>query len=270
MFLVGLALALSCRSAKPVRTPRASASQFESEPLVRPPAQPARLTTRVHARYPHDPNAFTQGLVWDRGQLFESTGLIGESSLREVALQTGEVLRRVDNDSRVFAEGLALVGASLMQLTWHNERAMVFDRANFKQTHELRYRGEGWGLCHRGRELVMSDGTESLSFRDDQTFALKRKVRVTRDGAAQRMLNELECVDGKVYANVWQTDDIVRIDPGTGRVDAIIDAKNLLSDAERASADVLNGIAYMAERERFLLTGKRWPHLFEVSFEAQR
>lgn len=263
LLVLGVSLALSCR------TPKAQTSGAAPKPA---PAvvPPARLVVRVHRSYPHDPRAFTQGLVWDRGQLFESTGLIGRSSLREVALETGDVLRRVDNDNRVFAEGLALVGASLVQLTWQDERAMVFERTRFGQTREWRYRGEGWGLCHDGLEFVMSDGSDSLSFRDDQTFALKRRVRVVRGDRPQRMLNELECVDGKVYANVWQTDEIVRIDPRTGNIEAVIDAANLLTVSERASADVLNGIAYVPEHGRFLVTGKLWPRVFEVTFEAPR
>jgi glutamine cyclotransferase len=233
-----------------------------------PNVEPTRLRVRVHASYPHDPRAFTQGLLWHEGRVFESTGLVGESSLREVALETGEVLRRVDNDD-VFAEGLALVGGALVQLTWQQGRAMVFDRAGFTLTREFRYRGEGWGLCHDGHDLVMSDGSEALSYRDAETFALKRKVGVTRAGRPQRMLNELECVNDKVYANVWQTDEIVRINAG-GEIDAIIDASNLLTTAERVRADVLNGIAYMKESGHFLVTGKRWPRMFEVSFETSR
>jgi glutaminyl-peptide cyclotransferase len=225
-----------------------------------------RLTVKVLAVRPHDPTAYTQGLVWDHGTLYESAGLYGRSSLRQVDPQTGEVLRRLDLPPGFFAEGLAEVGDRLIQLTWKEGVAFVYDRRKFERTGEYHYEGEGWGLCDDGRRLVMSDGSERLTFRDRRTFAPLGGVDVHLDGRPARQLNELECVGGAVYANVWMTDQVLRIDPGGGRVTAVIDAGGLLSAAERAGADVLNGIAYDARNKRFLLTGKLWPKLFEVVF----
>lgn len=241
-----------------------------AEPLAT--VVPERLVVRVHARHPHREDAFTQGLVWDEGRLFESTGLEGRSSLREVALETGAVTRIAQSPGDVFAEGLALVGDRLFQITWQDHVAYVFDRDSFTKRAEHRYEGEGWGLCHDGTHLVMSDGSDVLRFRDPDTFAVARSVHVRRLGRPLRMLNELECVGDDVYANVWQTAEIVRIDAATGAVEATIDARALVREVEsaRSGVDVLNGIAHVPERGRFLVTGKLWPTLFEVTFEPER
>jgi glutamine cyclotransferase len=228
-----------------------------------------QLYPRVHARYPHDRRAFTQGLLWAHGRMFESTGLNGRSSLREVDLKSGEVLRRIDNDSSVFAEGLALVDRRLIQLTWREHKAYAWNLADFSQQKEFSYPTEGWGLCYDGHDLFMSDGSATLFVRDAQTFALKKQLTVTRNGEPQPMLNELECVEGKVFANVWQTDEIVRIDAKSGVVDGVIDGANLLGPSERSGVDVLNGIAYVPETGHFLVTGKLWPFVFEVTFEKR-
>lgn len=226
-----------------------------------------RLGARVIRRYPHQRDAFTQGLVWHDGLLYESTGQEGHSSLRLVELETGEVLRRRDDEPSLFGEGLALAGDLLYQLTWQNGRALVFRRDDFAPVREFSYDGEGWGLCHDGTSLVMSDGSERLVFRDPASFAAQRSVRVTLEGNPVTQLNELECVAGAVWANVWQTDTIVRIDPRDGRVTAVVDASGLLTAEERRAANVLNGIAWMPESGHFLLTGKYWPWLFEVVFD---
>lgn len=225
-----------------------------------------QLRVRVVASYPHDRAAYTQGLEWHGGRLYESTGLVGRSTLRRVELETGVVEQRVDLPSELFGEGLTRVGRNFIQLTWQDGRAIVWDAATLRATHEFRYPGEGWGLCHDGERLVMSDGSDRLVFRSPATFEKLGEVQVTLDGQPLRHLNELECVDGEVYANVWQTDHIARIDPRSGRVTAWIDAAGLLTPAERAGAEVLNGIAYVRERDRFLVTGKLWPRLFEVVF----
>jgi glutaminyl-peptide cyclotransferase len=226
---------------------------------------PARRTVEVVTRYPHDPGAFTQGLVYtDDGRLFESTGLEGRSSLREVRLEDGEVLRLRANAADEFAEGLALVEDRLIQLTWKDEVAHVYALDTFDPVDELGYEGEGWGLCYDGDRLVMSDGSAELTFRDPITFDELGSVTVRASGTEVERLNELECVDGKVYANVWQTEQIVEIDPGSGAVTAQIDASGLLTPAERAGTDVLNGIAYDGADDTFLVTGKLWPVLFEV------
>jgi glutamine cyclotransferase len=226
-----------------------------------------RLRTHVIRRYPHQRDAYTQGLVWHDGELYESTGGVGHSSLRLVELETGDVLRRRDNEPSLFAEGLALAGDALYQITWQDGRALVFRRADFAPIREHSYEGEGWGLCHDGTSLVMSDGSDELVFRDPATFAARRAVRVTLEGNPVTRLNELECAEGAVWANVWQEEVLVRIDPRDGRVTAVVDASGLLAAEERGEADnVLNGIAWMPESGHFLVTGKRWPWLFEVDF----
>ncbi len=225
-----------------------------------------KLKVEVLRSYPHDPRAFTQGLVWRDGALYESTGMVGQSSLRRVDLATGAVKQKVDVPAPYFAEGLADVGNRLFQLTWQHGQVFVYDRSTFGRVGEFRYQGEGWGLCHDGKSLVMSNGSDSLTLHSPRTFEVERTVRVTMDGKPLHQLNELECVGTDVYANVWQTDTIVRIDLATGRVTARIDAGGLLSPAERLGVDVLNGIAYDPADQTFLLTGKWWPRLFRVKF----
>ena len=231
------------------------------------PAPAQRLRVQVVQSYAHDRAAFTQGLLIDGGKLFESTGLVGQSTLREVELSTGRVIRKVDVAPPVFAEGLAASGDNLVQLTWQSGKAIVYNKHTFARAGEFTYRGEGWGLCTAGTELVMSDGSSTLTFRRATDFGVIRTVAVTLDGQPLAQLNELECVAGDVYANVWLKDLIVRIDGKTGRVTERIDAPNLLSPIERSSADmVLNGIAYDPADRTFLVTGKLWPKLFRVKF----
>ncbi len=225
-----------------------------------------QLRAQIVQTYPHDPNAFTQGLVLAGGRLFESTGLEGRSSLREVDLATGRVLRKLDVPEPVFAEGLALVGTRLFQITWKHQTAYTYERDTFAKGPSFPYTGEGWGLCHDGQELVMSDGSARLTFRGPETFRATREVVVREGGRPLEQLNELECVGGDVYANVWMTDRIVRIDPKSGAVTASIDASNLLSPAERYGTDVLNGIAHDPATDTFLVTGKLWPKMFRVRF----
>jgi glutamine cyclotransferase len=229
-----------------------------------PPAD--RLRVEVVRSYPHDRAAFTQGLLLDHGKLFESTGLVGQSSLREVEVATGRVIRRVSVPAPIFAEGLAVVGDTLVQLTWQSGRALIYNKHTFTRTGEFSYKGEGWGLCTMGDQLVMSDGSSNLTFRRAQDFTVIRTLGVTLDGQRLEQLNELECVGSDVYANVWMKDVIVRIDSKTGRVTQHIDAPNLLSPMERQGVDVFNGIAYDPADRTFLLTGKYWPRLFRVRF----
>lgn len=225
-----------------------------------------RLRVQVVQSYPHDPGAFTQGLVLEGGRLFESTGLEGRSSLREVDLSTGRVLRRLDVPAPVFAEGLALVGRRLFQITWKHGEAYTYDRDTFTKGPTFSYTGEGWGLCHNGSELVMSDGSARLTFRGPETFRTLRELVVREAGQPVEQLNELECVGPHVYANVWMTDRIVKIDQKTGAVVASIDATGLLPPAERYGTDVLNGIAHDPATDTFLITGKLWPRIFRVRF----
>ena len=227
-------------------------------------AAPVQRYTIVHV-YPHDPDAFTQGLLYDNGYLYESTGLEGHSSLRKVELESGRVLQKVDVPSPYFAEGLAEWHDRLVQLTWVSHIAFVYDRSTFRKAGEFHYSGEGWGLTHDGRNLIMSDGSDTLRYLDPRTFRTVRKLRV-RDGSQPVInLNELEYIKSELFANVWQTDSIARISPETGRVNSWIDFSGLLAAADRTpESDVLNGIAYDAKGDRLFVTGKRWPKLFEV------
>jgi glutamine cyclotransferase len=224
-----------------------------------------RLSLRIVGRWAHDPKAFTQGLVWSADGLYESTGGYGASDLRLVPLAADPAppaLRR-PLAARYFGEGLALVGERLVQLTWRERTAFVYDRSTLRPVAEFSYDTEGWGLCFDGDALIMSDGSDRLFVRDPANFALRRSVRVTLEGRPVAALNELECVGDRAYANRWQTDEILRIDPRSGRVDAVIDARPLSAEVGRG-ADVLNGIAHRPGAATLYLTGKLWPVLFEV------
>lgn len=215
--------------------------------------------------FPHDPEAFTQGLAWAGGSLYESTGLYGASSLRRVDLETGAVLERHDLGEHLFGEGLTVRGEALFLLTWREGTAFVHDRRTLRPRHIFRYRGEGWGLTHDGRRLIMSDGSATLRLRDPETFRLEATLMVHDDGAPVRGLNELEFIRGEIWANVWKSDRIARIDPGTGRVRAWLDLAPLRGVAEQQGpVDVLNGIAWDETGDRVFVTGKRWPVLFEI------
>jgi glutaminyl-peptide cyclotransferase len=225
------------------------------------------LVPEVVRTMPHDTAAFTQGYVLENGRLYESTGNYGESSVREVDPETGQVRRSVAVDDAYFGEGLELVDDRLVLLTWQEETALALDPATFEVVGQYGYEGEGWGLCHLDDRLVMSNGSDELTFRDPDSFAALGSVRVRDQDDPVSNLNELECVEGEVWANVWQTDRIVRIDPASGQVVSNVDASGLLSDAEReGGTDVLNGIAHVDGTDRFLLTGKYWPTVFEVRF----
>ncbi len=216
--------------------------------------------------YPHDPDAFTQGLVYVDGVLYEGTGLNGRSSLRRVDLESGQVLQRRDLAEEYFGEGIAVFGKRIIQLTWRSRVGFVYDRETFALQRQFSYPTEGWGLTHDGKSLIMSDGTATLRWLDPENFAETRSVVVRDQNGPVVNLNELEYIRGEVYANIWQTDRIARIDPQTGRVTGWIDLQGLLSLEERQSsaADVLNGIAYDAANDRLFVTGKLWPKLFEI------
>jgi glutamine cyclotransferase len=214
--------------------------------------------------YPHDPGAFTQGLQYLDGVLYEGTGLNGRSSIRKVKLETGEVLQKRDVPAAYFGEGIVVWHKQLIELTWQSQIAFVYDRDTFNPTGTFRYAGEGWGLTHDGANLIMSDGSASLRVLDPATFAEHRRINVTAGGAPVRNLNELEFVKGEIFANVWQTNYIARVSPASGAVTGWIDLRGLLSADEARQADVLNGIAYDAEHDRLFVTGKLWPKLFEI------
>jgi glutamine cyclotransferase len=228
-------------------------------------AQTPTVRPELVASYPHDPGAFTQGLLVHEGKLYESTGLLGRSSLRRVVTKTGVVEKSIDLAPNVFAEGLALVGDRFFQLTWQNHVAFTYD-LDFVQNGRIDYSGEGWGLCYDGQRLVMSDGSSRLFFRNPTTFAVTGDIEVRNENGPIANLNELECVGSLVYANVWQTNTILRIDPASGDVLHTIDASGLLTQAEAANVDVLNGIAFDPATSHFYVTGKLWPKLFEVRF----
>lgn len=219
---------------------------------------------RVVAEYPHDPNAFTQGLVLDRGELFEGTGLRGESDLRRVDLESGATLQERELAGHLFGEGVTVVGDRIVQLTWTSRTGFVYDRETFAREADFAYETEGWGITHDGEQLIMSDGTPTLTFRDPSTFETTGTVEVLDEGEPVPRLNELEYIEGHVFANVWLTDRIAVIDPATGEVDAWIDLEGLLPEEDRAGADVLNGIAFEPEAGRLFVTGKLWPTLFEI------
>ena len=229
----------------------------QSIPVLRP---------EVLAEVPHDPSAFTQGLELHEGTLYEGTGLEGESQLRVLDPETGEVLRAEPLPGELFGEGIAVAGDRIWQLTWQDGVVLEWDRATLTLRQQLPLDGEGWGLCSDGTRLVRSDGTDRLRFHDPVTFAETGSVPVTIDGKPVTELNELECVDGQVWANVWPSDVLVRIDPASGRVTAAVDAAGLLDPEQRANADaVLNGIAALGNDE-YLLSGKLWPVSFRVRF----
>jgi glutamine cyclotransferase len=223
----------------------------------------------ILAEYPHDPNLYTQGLVYHEGSVLESHGGYGRSGLMRYPLG-GEPTRRLTLDETLFGEGLERIGGTLAQLTWRAGRVLRYDLKSFAPLAEWRLRGEGWGLAFDGEVLWVSNGTHLLTAHDPETFARLRSVAVYRGSSPQTQLNELEWAEGALYANVYETDDIVRIDLATGTVTAVIDAAGLLAPDESIRAEVLNGIAYRADRGTFLLTGKYWPRLFEVRFVPHR
>ena len=220
---------------------------------------------RVVHSYPHDAKAFTQGLVFADGHLYESTGLVGHSSLRMVDVETGRVLQELPVPQPYFAEGLTMRGSTLVQLTWQSHIAFIYDRFSFRELDTAKYTGEGWGLTTDGKALIMSDGTAQLRYLDPQTFRELRRVTVKDHGRPVTYLNELEWVKGEIYANIWYSDRIARISPATGKVLGWIDLAGLLPQNERTDPQaVLNGIAYDAEHDRLFVTGKLWPRLFEI------
>ena len=220
---------------------------------------------RVVKAYPHDSQAFTQGLIYLDGHLYESTGLNGRSTLREVDLESGRVLKEISLPQQYFAEGLTNWGSTLIQLTWKKNVAFVYDRATFRLLKTFHYPWEGWGLTQDGKHLIMSDGSETIHFLDPDTFKQERKIRVTDRGKPVQNLNELEYIHGEIYANVWMSNRIARISPSTGKVLGWIDLSGILPSVEvTGEGAVLNGIAYDAAHNRLFVTGKDWPRLFEI------
>ncbi|HKJ68796.1 MAG TPA: glutaminyl-peptide cyclotransferase, partial [bacterium] len=225
-----------------------------------------RYSYRIVEEYPHDPEAFTQGLVYCDGYLYEGTGRYGESSVRKVELVSGDVVQIHPLESNYFGEGITIFGEKLFQLTWNAGTGFIYDRSDFALLDTFRYPTEGWGLTHNDTHLIMSDGSATLYFLDPETLRITNKVTATYNGSPVHRLNELEYIRGAIYANVYQTEYIVRIDPVTGEVTGWIHLEGLtnLSDRSNSWEAVLNGIAYDAEGDRLFVTGKLWPALYQI------
>jgi glutaminyl-peptide cyclotransferase len=263
LLFVGSSLAVACGASS------SAPPEPQGRPAASAPAGPVveRYGYEIVRSHPHDPAAFTQGLTIADGQLYEGTGLHGQSSLRRVDLSTGAALQRIALEGRYFGEGVAVVGDRIVQLTYQTGVGFVYDRKTFAKQREFTYSGEGWGLTFDGQRLIMSDGSDTLRFWNPETLAEEGRLRVRDGDRAVERINEMEYVDGVIYANIWQEDLIARIDPKTGAVTAWIDMSNLLTATERSrGVDVLNGIAHDPKTGHFLITGKLWPWVFEVKF----
>lgn len=228
-----------------------------------------RLIPIIISKIPHEIPAFTQGLAIDADQLYESTGLYGESSLRQLNISTGKVLQKINLPTDVFGEGLAVFPHQIFQLTWKEKKVLIYGRMPLKLSQTLSYSGEGWGLCRDGKSVWMSNGSPVLVQRDPTTFAILRTLAIKWEGELVNGLNDLECVENELYANVWEKNWIVRIDKQSGDVTGVIDISHLLLPIEKArlkSTDISNGIAFHPIHNTFFLTGKNWPWIFEVKF----
>ncbi len=268
-FKSSLLTACLCISLLAACAPAATITPVAESPTATPPGTPTptahTFTYRVVNVYPHDRGAFTQGLVFENGFLYEGTGLRGRSTLRRVELETGRVLQMRKLPDKLFGEGITIFGERIIQLTWQSGVGSVYDKNNFELLEEFHYPTEGWGITHDGKRLIMSDGTSTLHFLDPETLEEIGRIKVYDEDGPVTRLNELEYVRGEIYANVWQTDRIARIAPDTGEVIGWIELAGLLSPKDRSEpVDVLNGIAYDAENDRLFVTGKLWPRLFEI------
>jgi glutamine cyclotransferase len=249
--------------------PAAAESGTNNSAQAAAPA-PVNYGYRIVATYPHDPRAFTQGLFYLNGHLYESTGQVGQSTIRKVHFEDGRVLQSVPIPPGLFGEGIVNWGNEIISITWQGGNGYRWDLATLRRTGEWRYEGEGWGLTQNGTDIIMSDGTSALRFLDPVTLAERRRITVTRDGAEVTQLNELEWVNGEIFANVWQTPYIVRINPQSGNVTGVIDLTPLANENGDSSDRVLNGIAYDAQRDRLFVTGKLWPRLYEIDLVRAR
>lgn len=256
-------MAFSCTSEE-----RVPGDNRQTQLPAESPASPAILRARfsVEAAYPHDRTAFTQGLVVRGSTFLESTGQNGASSIRIVDIKTGRVRKRTDLDAQYFGEGMTVIGSKAYMLTWMNQKGFVFDVKSLQKIGEFTYAGEGWGLTTDGTKLYMSNGTSSIAVLDPATYRVERLFTVTVDGVALDKLNELEWIDGEIWANVWMQDAIVAINPQTGRVSKIIDLTGILPSTERRpDTDVLNGIAWDSVSRKLYVTGKNWPWVYSIT-----
>ncbi|MDB5191705.1 MAG: glutaminyl-peptide cyclotransferase [Segetibacter sp.] len=229
---------------------------------------PATINYNIVNAFPHDTSSYTQGLIWADNTLIEGTGLVGESKLLKVDLKTGKAQKAQPIDPTVFGEGITILNGKIYQLTWQDHKVYVYDAATFKKLDELSWDREGWGITHNGKDLIISTGDSNLYFVDPETFKIKSQVGVTDNNGPVASLNELEYVDGMVYANLYTSDYIVRIDPASGRIVGKMDLSGLLNKSGKPynpeTTDVLNGIAYDSTKKSFYITGKKWPAVFEV------
>lgn len=234
-------------------------------PLPAGPPKAMVSDVEIVKEYPHDVEAYCQGLIFDNGELLETTGLNGQSTVRRVELATGKVLKKVDLDKRLFGEGATLLDGKLFQVTWKTGEGFVYNAETFEVEKTFHYKGEGWGLTNDGKQLIMSDGSSILRFIDPKTLKIVKRLEVRQQNRPVDKLNELEFVDGEIYANIWYDDEIVRISPTTGKVLGRIDLSGLVAASGRADRDcVLNGIAWDAKDRRLFVTGKLWPKLYEI------
>ena len=258
---VALALALTTPACAQQTAPAAPDSGNATQAAA--PA-PVNYGYRVVATYPHDTRAFTQGLFYLNGHLYESTGQVGQSTIRRVHFEDGRVLQSVPIPPGQFGEGIVNWNDQIISITWQGGTGYRWDLASLRRLGEWQYSGEGWGLTQNGTDIIMSDGTSAIRFLDPATLAERRRITVTRDGAEVTQLNELEWVNGEIFANVWQTPTIVRIDPASGNVTGVIDLTPLAAQNGNDGDSVLNGIAYDRQRDRLFITGKLWPRLYEI------
>lgn len=258
LLLITVSSVISCSDTTQIRDGEPAASKTANQTI---PVYGYKILNK----YPHDTGAFTQGLVFDRGELFEGTGLYGKSSLRRIDLETGKVIKTQEISAAYFGEGITVFGDTIVQLTWQSNIGFVYDKNTFKMLRSFAYTTEGWGITHDGKNLIYSDGTATLYFINPETLTVVSRITVHDNNKPVTRLNELEYIDGQIYANVWQTDRIAIINPGDGKVTAWIDLSGLLqSQSYNQPADVLNGIAYEREKRRLFVTGKLWPWLFEI------
>ncbi len=229
-----------------------------------------KIDYRVINTYPHDRNSFTQGLELYDGYLYESTGLYGRSSLKKIDLKTGEVLKKINLDEKYFGEGITILNNKIYQLSWQNNTMFIYD-LEFDLLKKVNYSGQGWGLTNNGKNLMMSNGSEYIYYRDPETFEITKIIKITFDNKALKNINELEYINGYIYANLWGKDIIVKINPDSGEVKAYLDLKDILDkDKYDYKINVLNGIAYLEERDHLLITGKLWPKIFEIELINMR
>ena len=240
-----------------------------SKEKKQPEADPLKINYTIRSVWPHDTEAFTQGLLIHKGQLYESTGQPGTSWIGLVDVATGKLDKKVILDSKYFGEGIDILNNKVYQLTWQSHVGFVYDLKDFKKIREWNYKSEGWGLTNDGKNIIMSDGSNQLHFLDTASLEIARSINVTDENGPVKELNELEYIDGFVYANVWQTNRIMKIDPATGKVVGRLDLTPLYNDARKANPrmDVLNGIAWHPDTQSFLVTGKHWPHIYILKID---